>query len=245
MANNIQESELMEFLFKLEEIERYQSLYDPSGFANDLLHIEEQHFELQNKVSFEPFVQSLRKRIVEYADSNEEFLSTNDKKLLHFLHTATLSKLCAIQNNSKHNSTVDLLQYLRAIECEIVRLDKAEKAVNINEYREKIQHSLNSKIDSANDLINNQIMPEIERMFNEIGKEIVKLIDEVMEKGQAVIEPQLRNALFKQKMMFWLKIIGGSLAILLAAAIAGFSIHAFGLFGKYFTILQYFKSGHT
>lgn len=85
-------------------------------------------------------------------------------------------------------------------------------------------------------------MPEIERCFDEVSKEIAKLIDEIMEKGQAVIVPQLRNALFKQKIMFWLKIIGVSLAFLSAAVIVGLSVHAFGLFGKNFIIFRYFKS---
>lgn len=119
LPNNIQEFGLEEFLMKLEEIENHQSLYDPVGFSDDLLRIEKQHFELQNKLSFEPFVQSLRKRIVEYAESNEEFLSTSDKKVLHILHTAVLSKLYNIQNSSKHNSTVDLLKYLKVIQEEI------------------------------------------------------------------------------------------------------------------------------
>lgn len=234
LANHFRMSELSEFLQNLEKIEQKQALYEPMGFAIDLLQMEHQYFQLRDKLSFVPFVKSLVSRIHEYLCTHQKHMSNDDKKLLNFVYTAALSKLCSVQNHTRHIPTADLLKYLELMQNQIEKLNKVEETINVNEHRARIQRSLEVKINLAKDLITVQIMPEIVKIFDEIGKQIAKLIKEIMKDGKANVEHQLKEAMLKHKIMFWLNVICTSLSFIAVAAIVGMNFHGIGVVGKNF-----------
>lgn len=190
LANHIQESELRKFLLDLNEDERIQMKYSPLGFVDELLGMEKQYFKLRHRLSFDPFVRSLRMRIDEYAIKHHKNLLKHDKQLLGYLQAATLSKLCSIQNMSKRISAVDLLEYLKLIHEHVDDLNKIKKIDVINGHRKKFKDAINMKVSSAREMIEKQIMPNIEQTLAEINGQITNLIHAIMDKREALEEEQ-------------------------------------------------------
>lgn len=219
LANHIQESELRNFLLDLDENERVQSTYSPIGFVDELLGIENQYFKLRHRLSFDPFVRSLRSRIDEYAIEQSKNLSKQDKQILGYLRTAILSKLCSIQNMSKHVSAVDLLEYLKLIQENIDDLNQIKRIEIINDHRKKFNEAINAKVFSAKEMIEKQMLPNNEQTLAEINHQITKLIHEIIEKREALEkEERLKESMIRQKILFWLKVGGG---LILSLSIAG------------------------
>ncbi|XP_031631115.1 uncharacterized protein LOC116345674 [Contarinia nasturtii] len=214
LANNIQESALRELLNDLDKNEKIQMEYDCLGFVNELLGIEKQYFKLRNRLSFVPFVKSLLARINKYSGS--KYIMLTEKKLLNFLCTATLGKLCSIQNDTKH-TVFDLPKYLELMRSKIKDLKKLERDASIRKYQKQFNRSLHSKMELAKGLIEYQVMPEINKIFNDTNEEISKLVGEVMGIKEADIKKQLMQSLAKKKLLFWLKVFG-SLAVFLSVA---------------------------
>lgn len=229
--NHLRESDLREFLHDLDEDQRIQLKYDPIGLVDELTGMEKQYFQLRHKLRFIPFVKSLLGRIVRCADQN--ILSKADKQVLNYLYTATLGKLCSIQNRAKHISTVDLLKYLDRMKRHIKDLNVIEKSDAINENRKQFKNSIDSKIKCATDLIENRIMPELEEIFTEMNGQILKLIDEAIKKQKqnTIDEQKLKELLTKQKILYWLTVIGlGVLCFSAAGVIVGVLSQKFGAF---------------
>lgn len=144
MVDHIQETELKTFLSDLDDHKSIQSKYNSIGFLDELLGVEKHYFELRHKLCFDPFLKSLQMRMDKYAITTRD-LSKSDKQILDFLYAATLSKLCSIQNISKHVSTVDLLKYLKLIHEHIEDLQKFKNIHVINEYRKNFNNSIDKK----------------------------------------------------------------------------------------------------
>lgn len=230
-GNHFRESDLREFSHDLDDDQQIQLKYNPIGLVNELTGIENQYFQLRHKLDFIPFVKSLLGRIVTCADQGN--LSKADKKVLKYLHTATLGKLCSIQNQSKHISTVDLLKYLGQMKRHIKDLNIMEKSDAIKENRKKFKNSIDSKIDCAKDLIANRIMPELKEIFTEMNGQILKLIDEAIKKQhqKTIDEQKLKELLTKQKILYWLTVVGlGVLCFSAAGVIVGVLSQKFGAF---------------
>lgn len=232
LANHIQESEIKKFLLDLDEDERIQLTYKPLGFADELLGIEQQYFQLRHRLSFDPFVRALRMRIDEYAIRQQKDLSKQDKQLLGYLQAATLSKLCSMQNMANRVSAVDLLEYLELIQDHVDDINKIKKIDVINGHRKIFKDAINVKVSSAKEMIETQIVPNIEQTLAEIKGQVTNLIHEITAKREALEEEQkLREAMIKQKILFWLKVIGGLvLSLSIAGVILGLITQACGSF---------------
>lgn len=232
LPNHIQESEIKKFLLDLDEDERIQLKYKPLGFVDELLGMEEQYFQLRHRLSFDPFVRALRMRIDQYVMKQQKYLSKQDKQLLGYLQAATLSKLCSMQNMSNRVSAVDLLKYLELIQDHVDDINKIKKIDVINEHRKMFKNAINAKVSSAKEMIETQILPNIEQTLAEINGQITSLIHEITTKREALEEEQkLKEALIKQKILFWLKVVGGLvLSISIAGVILGLITQACGSF---------------
>lgn len=219
IAHHPRETKLREFLDDLNNNQQIQSVYNVSGFVDELLGMEKQYFMIRNKLDFTPFVKSLRERIVEYTDHHANNLSKSDKKMLSFLQTATLSKLCSIHNHAKKVSTVDVLKYLQLMREQIQNLKQIEKDDRINQHWKQFKTSLDHQIASARDLVEKQTMPEMKRIFGEIKNEISKSIGEILNEKRhiAITKQRLEESSIKQKILCWLK-ISGSVVLFLCTA---------------------------
>lgn len=235
LPNNIRTSELNEFIEVLDENKSIQSQYNPMDFVNELFGLEKQYFKLRNELSFVPSFKSLQKRIIEYADFHKQDLSDDDKKVLSFLYTATMSKLGSIQNRSENVSTVDLTKYLELIKDRINKLNEMERKAVIKEYQEQFNQSLQIKIKLAKELIEKQILPEIEKSFAENEVQIAQLIREITENRRINEEQRLKELMHKRTILFWLKTVGYFVLFCVATGvIMGLLTAVHGFFAPFF-----------
>lgn len=224
LPNNHFESKLREFLFHFEEDKSIRTKYDTLGLVNDLQGLESQYIRLRDEISFIPFVESLLRRINDRAENKN--LSNDDKIVLDFLYAATLTKLSSIKNRCNHTSTIDLHAHTELIQNYIKRLQTAERDEAIANSNNEFKQSLDRKIEMAKYLIDSQISLEIKRNFTEIDKNIHKLIDENIAQQSTIKEQELKNALIRRKIMFWLEVIGPLVMCLGTTAAVVFSCGA-------------------
>lgn len=206
IPNNVFETRLRQLLTHFDENKQIRSQYDALSLVNELQGIERHYLKLCDRISFVPFVESLLRRIDAYADNT--FISNDDKKVLYFLYAATRTKLSCIENRANHASTIDLLAYTEFIQNHIKRLRSAERDGAIYENEKNFKHSLENKIGIANHFIKCQILPDIRRNFTKIDRQIVELIKENTSTKTAVIERELKNTLIREKIRFWIEVIG-------------------------------------
>lgn len=169
------------FVEDIEEYEHIQSLYDTLGFVDEMLGIEMQYFELKNKASLTPYYGSLLKRTAKLSQNFKEPIA--NKGVLAWLYTTITTRLSNVAK--KPTLIVDLPEYLNEIEGHILKFRHNEIEVNVNDQ----QYSLNSEIQSVNAYIKNQILPELENIFAEIGSHVSTLIDELFERQYKFKDP--------------------------------------------------------
>lgn len=229
LPKNVCETQLREFLGHFDENMEIQSRYETLGFVNELQGLERHYIKLRDKISFVPFVESLLKRINHFTSDN--LLSNDEKIVLNYLHAATLTKLSSIKNRGNHAWTIDLLAYTEFVQNHIKRLRGAERDDAINEHRKKFEDALEIKIKMAQHFIKSQILPEIKRNFAVIDQNILALIDENTDHQTSIKEQELKNALIRQRIQYWCKILGPLVLCLGTAAAIVFASGA--LAGKF------------
>ncbi|XP_016840146.1 uncharacterized protein LOC107980959 [Nasonia vitripennis] len=182
LSNSVIESFLRKFLDDLERHKSVEMLYNVFGFVNELQGLEDQFYTLRKKLSLLPFYKSLSNRISEYTDKlykNNE-LKDDNKKVLGYLYTATLSKIYSINNNAGSNLVMDLPEYLKLTIKEINRLKDVGNIAAISEEQTKYQKEIVKKINEAQSFVETQINPEINNVFYQIDHQIELLIDEII-----------------------------------------------------------------
>lgn len=175
-------SELKVFLENFDRDSRIQSLYVPLSFVNEFLGLENQFLRLRNNVSFIPFLESLHQRIVKFEKARKP--SGEDKKLIDYLFSAIFSQICVINRNANQNVIIDLPEYLKLLKEEIENLLQTDNQVAINNNKNKYKQLFDTKIDSAKNIIETEILPEIDRIFDEIDKQIYNLLSENAKKQE-------------------------------------------------------------
>lgn len=145
------------------------SLYDTSGFINELQNMEEQYFLSKNKTYFVPFFESLSTRIVDYA---EVVLPTEHKKILALLYTASISKISRIKSRTTDFiSIINLNEYLGLMMEKIQKLKQIEKNLAILE--QEYKKTLENEIRLIYEIVENNIEPELNVIFNETNERIL------------------------------------------------------------------------
>ncbi|XP_055298570.1 uncharacterized protein LOC129566553 [Sitodiplosis mosellana] len=214
LAQSIRETDLKQFIKNINGNEQIQSLYDTLGLVDEFHGIENQYYSLRNRVSFTSDIQSILNRTTAYANNGK--LSNDDKTMLNYLHSAILSKLCSIRDGNAHQSILDLPQYLKLVTENIGKLEKIERQVIIQEHQNEFKQSLQTKIDSANNLIKNQITTEIDSIFSEIELDIHRLINESIAKQNETKDniKALEEALRLQQLQLPIKMVSSILSFL-------------------------------
>lgn len=159
LANNIRESGLKKFLEELDEDEVVQSFYDTMGFVNELYGLEEQYFQLRDKISFVPFVKTLLQRINDYVKLE---VPAKDQDVLTYLYTAILSKMCSIRKNLNYVSVIDPFKSVDASGEHIAELSNVANQEKIVGYYDKYKSAMYMKIELAIEFIINTLIPEID-----------------------------------------------------------------------------------
>lgn len=222
LATNARVSNLTGFLEYLNENENINKLYNTTDLIDDFENMEIQYFRLRKNLPFVSFYNSFRDRVANYS----RILNTSNKdelRAVNVLYAAVASRLFAIKSYENHVGVVDLVQYMNIIENQIKNLQEMKKTDYINEYRDEYGSALDSKIQTANELIENIIIPQINQMYEETDNKIKELVTATIElQGDA--EENLEKAkenreTLKTKLMFHrilapVKLIGSILSVL-------------------------------
>lgn len=179
LAKEVQVFDITEFLMYITTNEAFNSLYSVPSFFSELESIESHYSSLRYKISFYPYYESLRSHVVAYSPNVTD---ENEKKALVYLYTALVSRIFAIKSHANHVGVVNLVEYVRTIEKQMKQLKEIKKHQYIAQYRDDFKSTLNSKIESAIELIHKIIIPQIDSTYNEVDESIKVLLEELSDK---------------------------------------------------------------
>lgn len=207
------------FMDDLEQNTNIQNLYDTIGLIDDLQCIERQHSQLMTKSTLISTTESLTQRIETHLKARIE--SEQNRQSLNILYTAALGKLCTLKRPVNHVSVVDLLGFMDIVKNHIDKWNEATVEIRNINYLNEIKSDLNAKIETGNRFIDEKILPEMENIFTETDRQILRLIDETLERQYATemeiaeykeLEEKLKKAMMCQIILTPLKIVGSSLS---------------------------------
>lgn len=179
LNGNIRESHLRNFLDQLNRSEFVNDLYDVSGLLNEFYGLESQFHKLHKTTSFLAFYKSLLQRLNAYALRPKSYeTSPEHKKVLNFLYTAIMSRICSI-NRGNDDFIIDIIGYLESITKDIETLNDFNLLVQINQSKNKYNAKIDSKINEAKQFIDSDITPEIDNIVEQTDNKIKSLIGEL------------------------------------------------------------------
>lgn len=215
LVNNIWESNLRAFLEDIENSKDVQSVYNILSFMNEIIGLENQYFQLRNKFEFRSSFMSILNRLNIY----DKTLAESDpiRKVLRYLYAAMLSKINS--NISNQKTIFNLRDYLNEAQTHINEIRVIGREKQIQNHQIQYKNSLNIRMDSAKDLINIKLLPELNRNLNLIESNFVNLVDGTLQqKKQAAIEEykqkqsEMKRSIFEQKLLSGLKIMSTALS---------------------------------
>ncbi|KAF8789863.1 hypothetical protein HNY73_007772 [Argiope bruennichi] len=167
-----------QFLEKINSNGKVNSIYDTAGFIDEFEGLEEQIHGLKEEVDFIPFYQSLLSRISEYSKNlKDEEKSSEHKKVLNYLYTATLGRIYNLKDDSESNLIVNIAGYLDIVKREIETLKDIQKveikAEIIRKYQERYKDNLDRKIEEAKHIVEKLITPEMANISKDITTKLI------------------------------------------------------------------------
>lgn len=198
LENALNKNSLIRFITSLESDPQVRSFYDTLAFVNELQNLESQ-FHRATDVDLLPFYQSLLQRISQYARNTKPHENSKEyKKVLSYLHAATLSKTRALIGSSERSLITDIYSYLDMTIAHIIKVEKSGTLVAANKMKDEYKERLDEKIKLANDFIVKEVMSEVENIGKETEAAIDMLIMETIEMRKRVGEEE-RELRKKQK----------------------------------------------
>ncbi|XP_037025621.1 uncharacterized protein LOC119066998 [Bradysia coprophila] len=174
--------DVQQVYWKLDGNEQVQSLYKIIDFIDELNTLELQYFDLQEYVDFLPFYESILKRLESFADKNTPNLRMDERKILATLYTSALTKANGLRRGKDSNLVIDVVTYLNTMSDTVKTLNDIGRDIVITEYRNDYEKDLDAKIDEADKLINENLMPKIKEKFEEMDESLQSVIDETVQR---------------------------------------------------------------
>lgn len=219
LADGILTSELNSFVAYLDHNRELQESYNIDALLDDFELIEDQYFELRNQISFVPYYESLIDRAQIYSHKLEGN-QANEKRVLNYLYTAVKSRLFAIKSDANYVAVVNLLDYMNDVK---VRMQEIERSKSIDAYQRQFKAVVDNKINNANNMINQYVVPSIDDAIKRSDGDIDDLLAELSKKRNETKDDLVKageNKEIMKRRIFWhtlltpLKVVGSSLALL-------------------------------
>lgn len=142
--------------------------------------MEDHFFKLRNKQSFFPYYESLRGHIIDY--SKTFITKTEEQNVLNSLYTAVMSRMFALKSHTNRISVVNLIEFMKTTEFRMKNLQNVQRKTYIQQYCDDFKSSIDNKIQTAFNLINNTIVPSMNALYKKIDEQIKDLIKETFER---------------------------------------------------------------
>lgn len=221
LANDIQISNLNEFLAYLDRDSELNAIYNTNGLIYELESIERHYFRLRDKISFIPFFESLAVRIANYSRT----LAANqldERHAINYLYTALKSRQFALETHANYVAVTDLPVFLQTVKERMERFQETQRTQYIIEYRDIFKATLDQKIVEATGLIDKSILPAIndtieatDARINELLGELSTAKDKTQKELQKAKENQetLQTKLLLHEILSPFKLLGASLSL--------------------------------
>lgn len=215
MIGSIVESQLRDFFEYMNEDARIQSVFDPLNFIEEFLSLENHFIPLHDKLSFIEFYESLLQRIVAFEKTHGD--SVENKQIFSYLYSAVYSKMCMIRSNLNRIVVVDLPEYLSVLKNHIEDLHKITNQVAVMNHRDEFKKSLDDKIASANKVIETEVLPAIESVYDQFDEQFDDLFRENIQKQNTAKDSikqkhkeiqQLRKVMAIRQSLFPMRVFG-------------------------------------
>lgn len=177
--------------------------YSAKGLIDELRTIESDYSQLRNNISFVPYYESLIDRISykwHHVENSETKIAEQQK--LKYLYTAVKSRLFGINAKKNYVTVADLNTFLSSIKENILELKTIANHDHIEKYRNEFLDKLESKIASANDMIQNTMLPFINKTIIQIKDGVVAMKVELKkeaDKADEALKNSKKNAEILQK----------------------------------------------
>ncbi|XP_037048165.1 uncharacterized protein LOC119082696 isoform X2 [Bradysia coprophila] len=178
LGNNVFELSLRQFIQDVENNRDVQSAYDILSFTNEMLDLENQFWNLRNKIAFRPFYESILNRLTVY----EKTLPATDarRRVLNYLYAAALSQINS--NIVSQKTILNLRDYLNEAQTHINDIRVTGREIQIRNHQVEYTNTMLNKMNAAKDLMNQKIFPQLDKDLELIEANFVVLVDETVEK---------------------------------------------------------------
>ena len=188
LDNKFQNDKLIQFYDFLEKNSEIVSYYSSLDLVNELKTFEKQIINLNrmSKTDLIHIYQSFLGRVYTMAknlDRNNE-VSEQQRKVLSYLYTSILSQISSLETNES-SLVIHVIDYLKIFSDDIKTLNDLKKEVNkldlIMKYKNEFKKGIDKKIEEGNDLVQKEMLPELDKIGEEINKDLDELVKEVIE----------------------------------------------------------------
>jgi uncharacterized membrane protein len=213
-------------LEKLEQIDKFDGLYETEEYLDDFLTLENQFFPLYKKVDLGSSYESLLKRVSKYTEGiTAQELEVSQRKVLAFLYASAQSKVSSLNCSSEKYLIIDIEKYIRTVAIPNIQdLRTANKEVSIERQARELRARLEGSIREANEYIEKEVTSGIEDAVKELAADVALLVNEIKEllkKGEEKRDELLRIKEQLRKKMMWSTIFGVVKVIGMAACLCG------------------------
>lgn len=231
LDNRFKRNKLSQFYEFLESNSNIGNRYTILSMVKELKALEEEYLKL-NKLDKDNLIflyRSFLQRVNLFAknlNKDDKDLMEN-KKVLGYLYTATLSKIYNLQTNLDSSLIINVSDYLDLVNDDMMKLkdlkDEESKITIIKKYKDDFKEKIDKKIEEARELINKEVLPELKKINDEMDKKLDGLVKEVIELEKKAEEDhdnlvKKKHELEKQMKLHIgfgiLKFIGGALGFL-------------------------------
>lgn len=209
--NDVRNSAIRQFLTAMDTNLEIQQMYDIYGYVAELYDLENQYIQLKKQLPFISFLESFLDRIANYAKRiSASSIDNTHVKVLSFLWTTAMSKICSINQHSKGETIVDVHLYLGQIRNSIEKFHEIGVQQTIQNHERAFNDTLNAKIESCKHLVHSQLLPEIDNIFKNTNDKLIELVNENIEKQNEArdnIDEQQKRQRALENNMLWHSIL--------------------------------------
>lgn len=184
--NKLKRDDLIQFIKTIHDSPAVLANSSVKGFADELLKLEGQFFQLQHVIDLETYYFSVSNRIDQFVGKlNKSATPLEQLKIFNYLYAAAWSKFLS-SNSSESLMVIDINNYLGVTAKNIQKYEKSLRQQTLDETRSNYRQEIQMKITEARSFIDNDIRPKIAELSASIDDSLDGIVNETVEKVKAI-----------------------------------------------------------
>lgn len=177
--NNLKRDDLIGFVNLIDINTGILANYSTKGFVDELQTLESQFYQLQHDIDLAMHYLSLAQRIEKFVNFTSAASPEDIKeqiKVFNYLYTASWSKYLSLHSHDAL-MVIDVDKYLSTVTESIRKFKASARQTIIDDKRKEYRKNIEIKINEANRLIDNNILPEIKNISSSIDNSLHALVN--------------------------------------------------------------------